>query len=261
MKSSTSSRNHNRRAGAAPATEVALVFDMDGTILDGRAAVIDAVQEGLAATYRHFRLPIPDPDRERIAAAIGLPNPTFYRAACKPATVPGDLFDRFIGEFEVRSTRAEIAALARGASHLYAGTEEALAALASRGHPMALFSNANELYFAAVVEAHRLDRFFREHLSLELAIRRRVARDKVGMVKYLGRGCHQTVVIGDRVHDIEAGRRSGARTVGCLYGFGEPQEFRDADWTIHHFPQILELPLAAPEAEVENPGRRQKGQA
>jgi phosphoglycolate phosphatase len=173
-----------------------------------------------------------------------LPSPTFFQAAHDQRTVPDDLRDRFIGEFEVRSTRAEVAALARGETALYPGVEQTLQALRRRGHPLALFSNANAPYFEAVVKAHRLDRFFTHTYSLELAIRARVARSKAGIAAYVARDSAQSVVIGDRVHDIEAGRSSGARTVGCLYGFGAPDEFTAADWTIDNLPAILELPLA-----------------
>jgi phosphoglycolate phosphatase len=227
--------------------DVALVFDMDGTLLDGRKAVVDAVVTGLHETYRHFNLPIPDIDRNRIAAAIGLPTPTFFHAACDLDTLPPDLVDRFIGEFEVRSTRAEVAALERGETDLYEGTEETLSILVERGHPLSLFSNANNPYFEAVVKAHGLRRFFRQTVSLENAVRRRLARNKTGIVRHLAGKHTQTVVIGDRVHDIEAGRSAGARTVGCLYGFGTPEEFTSADWTISKLPELLDLPLSKPE--------------
>lgn len=244
MRSLLSSTGKTDKSGATPAAEVALVFDMDGTLLDGREAVVDAVARGLADTYRHFRLPLPRLDRQRIAAAIGLPTPAFFLAAHDPDTVPVEIRDRFSGEFEVRSTRAEVAALQRGETELYAGAETALQELAARGHPLALFSNANAPYFEAVIKAHQLDRFFTRTLSLETAVRRRVARTKAGIVAHLARGYRQTVVIGDRVHDIEAGRSSGARTVGCLYGFGQPAEFNSADWTIRSMQELLELPLA-----------------
>ncbi len=237
-------------AGAAhPPREVVLIFDMDGTLLDARDAVIDAVGEGLDAAYRHFDLPVPRRDRRRIAAAIGLPTPAFYREACDLRTVPEEIQDRFIGEFEVRSTRAELAALQRGETELYAGAEKTLSELAARGHPLSLISNANAPYFEAVVAAHRLRRFFSETLSLELAVRRRLARSKAGIVRHIADRFPGSVVIGDRVHDIEAGRRAGARTVGCLYGFGAPEEFAAADWTIRDPRELLALPLAAPAPE------------
>jgi len=220
-----------------------VIFDTDGTLMDGRHAIVDAVAEGLLATYAHFQLPVPAPDRERISLAMGLPSSTFFRTAFDPATVPAELRDPFAGEFEVQSTRAEVAALRRGESCLYDGAEETLTTLRERGYDLALFSNASEPYFQAVIEVHGLDRWFSRALSLEHAVRRRVARHKPGMVRHLARGYADVVVVGDRIHDIEAGRALGARTIGCRYGFGEPDEFARADWTVGGLREILDLPL------------------
>ena len=246
MRSLPRSTKSDSERRARTAAEVVLIFDTDGTLLDGREAVIDAVAEGLEATYRHFHLPVPEISKARIARAIGLPSPRFFRASYEPQTVPADLRDRFAGEYELRSTRAEVAALERGSVELYEGTEETLAALSERGHPMALFSNSSAPYFEAVVRAHGLDRYFRHTLSLETAVSSRVARDKSGIVRHFSADHGDAVVIGDRVHDIEAGRTNGARTVGCLYGFGDSEEFESADWTVGRLPEILELPIATP---------------
>jgi phosphoglycolate phosphatase len=222
-----------------------VIFDTDGTLMDGRHAIVDAVAAGLVATYEHFQLPVPQPDRERIGLAMGLPSPAFFRTAFDPETVPGDLRGPFVAEFEVQSTRAEVEALRRGGSQLYEGAEETLAALSERGYDLALMSNAGEPYFQAVVDVHRLDRFFCRTLSLEYAVRRRLARHKTGLVRYLAQGADAVTVVGDRVHDVEAGRALGASTVGCRYGFGTSEELEQADWVIDELRQLLDLPLAS----------------
>ncbi|MEZ4387883.1 MAG: HAD hydrolase-like protein [Candidatus Krumholzibacteriia bacterium] len=219
-----------------------IVFDTDGTLMDGRVAVLDAVAEALTATYRHFELPVPPPDRERIGLAMGLPASLFFRTAFDPDSVPDDLRDVFVSEFEVKSTRAEVAALRRGGSQLYAGAGDTLAALQARGFSLALYSNAAEPYFQTVIEVHGLDRWFTRTLSLEYAVRRRLARDKAGMVRHLSRGYGGVVVVGDRIHDIEAGQEAGAVTVGCRFGFGDPGELSEADWQIDRLDDLLALP-------------------
>ncbi len=228
-----------------PRQDTVVIFDTDGTLMDGRRAVLDAVCDALTATYEHFQLPAAAPDRERIGLAIGLPTSTFFRTAFDPATVPAELRHAFAAEFEVQALRLEVAALRRGDSHLYPGAEETLATLADRGHRLALVSNASDPYFQAVVEVHGLDRWFARTLSLEYAVRRRLARHKRGMVRYLAQGFGEAVVIGDRVHDVEAGRALGARTVGCRYGFGGEDELREADWTIGSLAELLDLPLTS----------------
>lgn len=220
-----------------------MLFDMDGTLLDSRAAVVDAIAEGLVETYRHFDLPPPPLNLKRIAAAIGLPTPRFFRAAHDPQSVPLDLRDAFVAEFEVQSTRAEVAALLRGATALYPRTEETLGHLVAQGHLLLLYSNASEPYFEAVVTAHRLRRYFARTLCLEQAVRHRLARDKTGMVRYLTGESTAVVVVGDRADDIEAGRAVRARTIGCLYGFGDAAELALADWRIDALPELLGLPL------------------
>jgi len=226
-----------------------IIFDTDGTLMDGRCAVIDAVAEGLNSTYRHFELPVPEPDRERISLAMGLPTSTFFRTAFTPHTVPADMHDPFACEFEIQSTRAEIAALRDGKSQLYEGAKDTLTSLRDQGHDLALFSNASEPYFQTVIEVHRLDHWFGRALSLEYAVRRRLARNKSGMIRYLSQGYKQVVVVGDRIHDIEAGKKQGALTVGCVYGFGAADELKDADWRIERLSEILALPLSNTDAE------------
>lgn len=220
-----------------------IIFDTDGTLVDGRQAIIDAVAEGLVATYAHFEIEATKPDHERIALAMGLPTSSFFRTAFDPDTVPTGLHSAFASEFEVRSTRAEVAALRRGESRLYAGAEEALSALQAAGHRLALISNAAEPYFSAVFEAHRLERWFDRAMSLEIAVGRRLARNKAGMVRHLARDHELVTVVGDRIHDIEAGQAIGARTVGCRYGFGEDWELAAADWVIEDLHELPHLPL------------------
>lgn len=220
-----------------------IVFDTDGTLMDGRVAVLDAVASALADTYDHFELPLPTLDRERMGLAMGLPATTFFRTAFDPATVPADLQHAFVGEFEVRSIRSEVAALRRGESHLYPGAIEALAFLRDRGFALALYSNATRPYFETVREVHELDRWFSRALCLEDAVRRRLARDKAGMVRHLSRGHRHVAVVGDRVHDIEAGQETGAITVGCRYGFGAPDELDDAHWCIDELSELKALPF------------------
>lgn len=236
-----------------------IIFDTDGTLIDTRRAVIDAVADGLATTYRHFELPVPALDRERIALAMGLPSGAFFRTAFAPDTVPAEMHDRFASEFELRSTRAEVAALRGGGSQLYPEAEATLAALRERGHVLALFSNATEPYFRTVVQAHRLERWFSRTLSLEYAVRNRLARHKKGMVRHLARGFAAVAVVGDRIHDMEAGRAIGAQTVGCRYGFGDPSELELAHWVIDCLAELPQLPIAALPPATSPTSRREVG--
>ena len=51
------------------------------------------------------------------------------------------------------------------------------------------------------------------------------------------------LVIGDRRQDMEIARRNGLRAIGCLYGYGSPEELGEADWLAgspKELPTVLE---------------------
>lgn len=219
------------------------LFDMDGTLLDSRAAVCDAVAAGLRRAYAEFDLPIAEPDRDLIADCMGLPTDLYFERAYPPATVPENLRPAFALAYGRHTADEEVVAIARGETRLYDGVDEALAELKRRGHELLLFSNAGEIYFDAVVEGHGLRRHFTRTLSLERARDEGIAADKTGMVRALVDDPARAVVVGDRAGDIEAGRAAGARTTGCLYGFGSRNELRAADWLVDGPLEWLGLPL------------------
>jgi phosphoglycolate phosphatase len=220
-----------------------LLFDMDGTLLDSRAAVTDAVARGLARAYADLDLPPAPADMRLIESCMGLPTHAYFEAAYDHATVPPDRRAAFAAAYRDHTTAEEQAAIARGETALYDGVETALVELRRRGHTLLLFSNAGTVYFRAVVAGHGLERFFARTLCIEEAHDGGLARDKAGMVAALVGDPTRAVVVGDRVHDVDAGRAAGARTVGCLYGFGSPEELGAADWIVDGPLQWLDLPL------------------
>ncbi len=222
------------------------LFDLDGTLLDSRAAVIDAVAEGLRRAYVSLDLPAAEPDRERLKACMGLPSDDYFRRSYDPATVPADRAEEFATAYGRLATEAEVAALDRGETALFPDVVATLAELRRRGHRLLLFSNAQAPYFAAVIRAHGLDAFFADTLCLEDARRLGVADDKAGLVRHLAGRDRPLCVVGDREHDVAAGRAAGAWTVGCAYGFGDRTEFEAADWIVDGLAGILDLPPAAP---------------
>lgn len=226
-------------------TPITLLFDMDGTLLDSSRAVVEAVASGLRDARSHHGLPPVDPDYSLIRDCMGLPSQEYFRQAFPPDSVPANLREAFSLTFCLATEQREQEAIAHGETSLFATMPETLTRLRGRGHRLLLFSNAGRAYFHAVVAGHDLERWFERTLCLEDAIAQGVARDKTEMAKALLSDPCRSVVVGDRIHDIEAGRAAGTRTVGCLYGFGRPDELRAADWLIDGPEKLLDLPLGS----------------
>ncbi len=208
------------------------LFDMDGTLLDSTTAVVDAVAAGLTRAYVHHQLPPVEPDLALISRCMGLATHAYFEQAYASDSVPEILQDEFALSYGRYTAEEEVAAIDRGETRLYDGVAETLTALKDRGHTLLLFSNAGEIYFDAVVQGHGLKQWFTRTLCVERARRDGLAMDKNAMVRVMIDDPANAIVIGDRIHDIDAGRLAGARTIGCLYGFGEASEFDTADWTV-----------------------------
>ena len=52
---------------------------------------------------------------------------------------------------------------------------------------------------------------------------------------------NETIMIGDRIDDIEASKNMGFDSIAVRYGFGNDEEFRDATYTVNNTKEILDI--------------------
>ena len=52
---------------------------------------------------------------------------------------------------------------------------------------------------------------------------------------------NETIMIGDRIDDIEASKNMGFDSIAVRYGFGNDEEFRDATYIVDNTKQILDI--------------------
>lgn len=52
---------------------------------------------------------------------------------------------------------------------------------------------------------------------------------------------NETIMIGDRIDDIEASKNMGFDSIAVKYGFGNDEEFRDATYKVNNTKEILEI--------------------
>ena len=223
----------------------AVVFDLDGTLVDARAAVVDAVAAGMEEALRHRGIENVHPDKHAIAQAMGLPAGEYFRAI-----VPARL-QHLADEVQTASTRHEVEALARGEGRVYPGVIQLLAGLRVAGLRIGVISNAQAPYFEAALRA--LDLAPRiDHRECHGDLPAAVPTGKVALLARalaaLGVPAAQTCMVGDRRDDLEAGLQAGCVTVAATWGFGGPEELTAAAYHADHPLDLLRLlaPLAAP---------------
>jgi len=60
-------------------------------------------------------------------------------------------------------------------------------------------------------------------------------------MEQFGVSCAETVMVGDSINDIKAGKSAGVFTIGCEFGYGTSAELKDADATISSLPQVVDF--------------------
>lgn len=126
--------------------------------------------------------------------------------------------------------------LKKGQGRLYPGVKETLRTLRLRGIHLVFFSNCRGSYRDAVREIYGLDEFFHDYIISEsYDFQPKHAILKQVMDQYQ----REILVVGDRIHDVDAGFRNGLSSVACRYGYGTPQEFVHATGVIDHMEELI----------------------
>ena len=209
-----------------------VVFDFDGTIHDTMRIYEPAfnvgyqtlVDRGLAEPHTFTR----DELRwnvgltAREAWAMIEPNLTWEQV--QPSTeVVGDVM---------------LAMMAAGQGGLYEGVPAMLDEVKEAGHTLVFLSNCGTRYKDAAREAYGLDRWFSAYYAAE----ENDWQPKERVFELIcARFPGPYIAVGDRYKDIALADAHDLACVGCLYGFGAPEELATATCHAHRPHEIAGL--------------------
>ncbi|MBS0474916.1 MAG: HAD-IA family hydrolase [Proteobacteria bacterium] len=190
------------------------VFDCDGTLVDGQAAVCDAMD----AAFAEVGLALPD--RHAVRRAVGLSLPQAIRLLLPDAdeTLRGGIDRAYRDSF--RQTR-ESGALVEP---LYDGIPELLTALHGSGWALGVATGKSDRGLAHCLATHGLTSLFGtlqtadRHPSKPHPAMLEAAMDDVLALP------GDTVMIGDTQFDMDMARAIGVRAVGVDWGYHTPDE-------------------------------------
>jgi phosphoglycolate phosphatase len=217
----------------------AVVFDLDGTLVDSRVAIIDAVQAGIRQAVAEADLEPPDIDPASLRAALGKPADEYFRAVL-PETL-----GHLAPAVKEAATRREVEALAAGHGRLFEGVLDSLDALRSAGIRLAAVSNAQAPYFRAAIDHTGLaERFDHSECHDELPAGSEPPYKLVLLrraLQELGVDAARSLMVGDRAEDLEAGLAAGCTTMAIPFGFGDEAELAIADLRLSHYSKLPSL--------------------
>ena len=201
------------------------IWDVDGTLVDSRETIHNVMVEA----FRRSALTPPDYDATRRIVGLSL------HEACGqllPGAGPEDI-DRLVTDYRNCWVRAR--SRPDFSQPLYEGALETLEALRDEGWLIAMATGKTRKGIASLFELHRLEHFFDTIWCADDG----PGKPNPYMVEQamgaLGAAPHESLMIGDAIHDIAMGRAAGVYTHGVSWGFGAADELQDAGaHEIHH---------------------------
>lgn len=193
-----------------------VLFDLDGTLTDSGPGIIKSVRYALGA------LGIEEDSEERLRSFIG---PPLYHSFMQYYG-----FDRAKADIAVDKYREYFAVRGMYENSLYPGIGELLAALCREGRTLAVATSKPTVFARQIAAYFGVDRHFAFIGGSELDGSRMDKADVIAYVLHeLGSPAPgDTVMVGDREHDVLGAKANGLRSVGVLYGYGKRREMEEA---------------------------------
>lgn len=191
-----------------------LLFDLDGTLTDPMEGITKSVQ------YALKKQGIIEEDLWNLTKFIGPPLM--------------DSFQKYYGFSEEEAKQAVVdyreyfAPTGKFENKVYEGIPAMLAALKEQGFTLALATSKPEVFALDILEHFELKQYF-DFVGGALLDGR---TDKAEVISYVLTSIEakkeETVMIGDREHDLIGAAKNGLFSVGVLYGYGDREEHEKA---------------------------------
>ena len=193
-----------------------ILFDLDGTLTDPAEGIIKCYQ------YSLDRLNASCPPAEALTAFIGPPIRATFAAVLETD-------DEALIEQALTIYRERFSTIGLFENRIYEGVPEMLTELQASGYDLFVATSKPRVYAEKILSHFALDGYFIKVHGNELNGR---LDDKAELVSELlaahGLRPSETMMVGDRWHDIAAARRNNISSLGVTYGYGSETELHTA---------------------------------
>lgn len=203
----------------------AILFDIDGTLLDTREFIIQAY---LHTIQKHGKIVY---DKTELMTFI---NGTIF-----------EVYERALPGFDLQPLVDEHEAFQTANLDLITAYDDVHAtfdALSREGIQIAALTNRRKKSAHTNLKLHNLDVYFKLVLTPEDLTRGKPDPEGVQKaLKYFKINKHEIAMVGDAVTDIETGKNAGVKTVGVTHGFSSRAQLKEAgaDFIIDALPELV----------------------
>lgn len=190
-----------------------ILFDLDGTLTDSGAGIINCAK----MTLERFGLPIPSPDELR--TFVGPPlGDSFMKYG-----VPADRVEEAIAVF-----RSRYLPIGKFENHPYPGIRELLETLKGQGHKLYVATSKPEVTAVEILEHFDLASFF-DCICGATFDQSRVSKSDViaFLLEQIGADT-DAVMVGDTAFDVIGAAAHEIPTIGVSWGYGKVADMEKA---------------------------------
>jgi len=212
-----------------------ILFDLDGTLTDPGPGFVKSIR------YALDELKIDPPSDMEIAAHIGPPLEETLSRLLGPANV------QHIPD-AIRLYRERYSTVGLYENSIYEGIREALEKMLNSGSRIFLATSKPSVFAIRIIEYFELSLFFSGIYGS--ALDGTYADKRLLLAHLLEReslNAAESVMVGDRSHDVRGALANGINPVGVLWGYGTAKELMDAGAN-----KLIHTPNELPEALFNN---------
>jgi phosphoglycolate phosphatase len=195
-----------------------VIFDVDGTLVDSQAIIVESMAAGFAAAG------LPDPGRAAALSIVGLSLPVAM-ARLAPGADAAQLAVLSDGYRAAYHQRLALSGSAASAP-LFPGARAAIDRLDGPGRLLAVATGKGRRGLDSLLEAHGLTGVFVTTKTADDA----PSRPHPGMLHAIlaetGVDAADAVMVGDTTFDMEMAVAAGVRALGVSWGYHRPETLR-----------------------------------
>lgn len=204
-----------------------LLFDLDGTISDPK----EGITKALAFALQKFGIAVPDLDA--LEVFIGPPlHESFMQFYAMDATNAMQCVQYYRAYFATKGLYENV---------VYDQIEECLRWLKKQGVPCIIATSKPERFAKKIITYFHLDAYFKDVCGADMEGLRCKKGDVIAYAMQKHHLKKDTLMIGDRKHDIIGAKENGIKSIGVLYGYGSLQELQaaQADYIVEDIAELM----------------------
>lgn len=210
----------------------AVVFDLDGTLVDSPRAIVEAFTEAFRS------MGVRAPDASAVRATIGLPlEHAFGKLLGAPPD--DDRVTRGVKQYQAAFREIVLPAASR---LVFPGVADGLAALRRRDVALAVATSKFHASAEALLGSAGLRDFFGVVLGADEVTRPKPDPEMGRLIlERIGVPAGRAAMVGDTTHDLLMARAVGMRSIGVTYGVHSRRELLSAEpsWLADSFDDVL----------------------